>query len=115
MEGSSRESPRRYSALWVASHRSAGSVVLEPSGEIDLATVGDLEDALRAAEATGAARVVVDLAAVNMLDSSGLRCLVAAHERCMQSGQELRIRPGTHRLRRLFEIAGLADRLPLVR
>jgi anti-sigma B factor antagonist len=109
----SPESGRSYSVLWVNTRRAPNTVILEPNGEIDLATVGDLDDALRAAEARGPATIVVDLAAVSMLDSSGLRCLVSAHERSLEAGREFLIRPGTARLRRLFEVAGLADRLPL--
>ena len=109
----SPESGRSYSVLWVGTRRTAGTVTVEPHGEIDLATVGDLDDALRAAEARGPASIVVDLSAVSMLDSTGLRCLVSAHERSLEAGRELLIRAGTARLRRLFEAAGLADRLPL--
>jgi anti-sigma B factor antagonist len=105
--------PRSYSVLWVNTRRLHDSVLIQPHGEIDLATVGDLDDALRAAEATGAAKIVVDLASVSMLDSTGLRSLVSAHERSQEAHRELLIRPGTARLRRLFEVAGLADRLPL--
>ena len=99
--------------LWVNTRRVADGVIVQPHGEIDLATVGDLDDALRAAEATGAAKILVDLTAVSMLDSTGLRSLVSAHDRALVAKRELLIRPGTARLRRLFEVAGLADRLPL--
>jgi anti-sigma B factor antagonist len=99
--------------LWVNTRRVGDTVLVQPHGEIDLATVGDLDDALRAAEATGPAKILLDLTAVSMLDSTGLRSLVSAHERAQVASRELLIRPGTARLRRLFEVAGLADRLPL--
>ena len=108
-----RSDLRGYSVLWVSTRRVGGTVLVEPHGEIDLATVGDLEDALRAAEATGAAKIVVDLTAVSMPDSTGLRSLVSAHERSEKAHRELLIRPGSARLRRLFDVAGLAERLPL--
>ena len=104
---------RSYSVLWVGTRRSADAVILQPHGEIDLATVGDLEDSLRAAEATGTPRIVIDLAAVSMLDSAGLRCLVAAYDRAIEGHRELSIRPGSGRIRRIFEVSGLAERLPL--
>jgi anti-sigma B factor antagonist len=113
MERRTAETPRSYGVLWVATRRTADGLVVRPNGEIDLATVGDLDEALRAAEATGAATIVVDLSAVSMLDSTGLRCLVSAHERSLEAGRELRIRPGSDHLRHLFELAGLSDRLPL--
>ena len=104
---------RSYSVLWIGTRRSADTVILQPHGEVDLATVGDLEDSLRAAEATGVPRIVIDLAAVSMLDSAGLRCLVSAYDRSLEGHRELSIRPGSRRIRRVFEVAGLADRLPL--
>jgi anti-anti-sigma factor len=109
----SPESGRSYSVLWVNTRRAHNTMIVEPNGEIDLATVGDLDDALRAAEAKGPARILVDLSAVSMLDSTGLRSLVSAHERSIEMGHDFLIRPGTPRLRRLFEAAGLAERLPL--
>jgi anti-sigma B factor antagonist len=99
--------------LWVNTRRVGDTVLVQPHGEIDLATVGDLDDALRAAEATGAAKILVDLTAVSMLDSTGLRSLASAYERSQLASRTLLIQPGTARLRRLFEVAGLADRLPL--
>jgi anti-anti-sigma factor len=106
---------RSYSVLWVGTRRTSDGVILQPHGDIDLATVGDLEDALRAAEVTGTGRIVIDLAAVSMLDSAGLRCLVSAYDRAVEADRELVIRPGTSRIRRVFDVSGLADRLPLAR
>jgi anti-anti-sigma factor len=104
---------RTYSVLWVGTRRTADAVILQPHGDIDLATVGDLEDSIRAAEATGTGRIIIDLAAVSMLDSAGLRCLVSAYDRALEAGRELAIRPSTSRIRRVFEVSGLSDRLPL--
>lgn len=105
---------RTYSVLWVGTRRTSDAVILEPRGDIDLATVGDLEDAIRAAEATGTGRIVIDLASASMLDSSGLRCLVAAYDRAVEAHRELLIRASSSRIRRVFDVAGLSDRLPLV-
>jgi anti-sigma B factor antagonist len=105
---------RSYSVLWVGTRRTPDAIILEPHGDIDLATVGDLEDSIRAAEATGTGRIVIDLAAASMLDSAGLRCLVSAYDRAVEAHRELVIRAGSSRIRRVFDVAGLADRLPLV-
>jgi anti-sigma B factor antagonist/stage II sporulation protein AA (anti-sigma F factor antagonist) len=57
-----------------------GSVVVELSGELDYATVGLLEEAVREA-LTGAIvpSVVVDCARLTFVDSTGVGALVAAH------------------------------------
>jgi anti-sigma B factor antagonist len=58
-------------------------------GELDLAGVPALERVLADAEATGPVAIVVDLTALEFLDSSGLRCLVRAHGRAREAGGRL--------------------------
>jgi anti-sigma B factor antagonist len=53
--------------------------VLAVRGEIDMATVDGLRDALEAALASGAGEVWVDLTEVDFLDSTGLSALVSGH------------------------------------
>lgn len=75
-------------------------------GEVDLATVDDLTEALRSEHP----RLVVDLSNVTFMDLSGLRCLVAAAERA--EAVELITSPRVERLleltatRHLFELDG---------
>jgi anti-anti-sigma factor len=78
-----------------------------------MATVGELEAALREAESSDAVKIVVDLAAVTLLDSAGLRCLVRADNSAREAGRALVIRPGTPRIRAVFESTGLDSRLSL--
>ncbi|MFF0311135.1 STAS domain-containing protein [Streptosporangium sp. NPDC004379] len=56
-----------------ASRRSDGTPVLTVTGEIDMSNAGTLDDALAGAADDG--RLVVDLAAVDYLDSAGLTVL----------------------------------------
>ncbi|MEH0974013.1 STAS domain-containing protein [Micromonospora sp. CPCC 205546] len=54
-----------------------GRMVLRPAGEIDMASAGEFEATLtEALRRPGVREVVVDLAAVRFLDSSGVRVLV---------------------------------------
>jgi anti-sigma B factor antagonist len=78
------------------------------SGELDIATVPDLE---RHVEAAGSAPALeLDLSGVTFIDSSGLRLLIEAHRAL---GERLRILPSPA-CERLFDVAGVRDRLPLV-
>src|SRR5579883_915000 len=77
------------------------------SGELDIATVPELH---RHVTADGAGVVALDLTAVTFIDSTGLRLLLEAHQTL---GDRLRIVPSPA-CERLFEIAGVRDRLPLV-
>jgi anti-anti-sigma factor len=107
-----REVERRYSALWCAVRRPRGVYVVHVYGELDLATVADFDAALDKAFASGTPRVVLDLAELSSIDSTGLRSLVLFAERCEGGGRELAIRRGSRRVHKAFEATQLEDRLP---
>ena len=77
-------------------------------GEIDLASIDALEDAITAIEqdAVGA-EVVLDMTGVTFLDSSGLRVLVTAHDRLDTAGSRLVLRRPPSAVLRVLEITGL--------
>ncbi|MEV4197586.1 STAS domain-containing protein [Micromonospora globbae] len=97
-----------------------GEVVLRPVGEIDMATVDVLEKALATAlDRPGLRAVVVDLAGVAFLDSSGVRALVDAALRARREGVTLRVvdpRPVVARVLRITavgELLGLPAEVPV--
>jgi anti-sigma B factor antagonist len=108
-----RDVERQYSALWCAVRRRRGTYLVNVYGELDLATVGDFDAALDRAFVSGAPRIVVDLAELSSIDSTGLRSLVLFNERCEDAGRELAIRRGSRRVQKAFEATRLDDRLPL--
>lgn len=63
------------------------------SGEIDLATAGELETRLDEAQARSPDTVVVDLRDVVFMDASGIRPLVRARERAGEDGSRLILIP----------------------
>lgn len=68
-------------AFEVEARRLENAAVLVARGELDLATVGILEAALEQASLDDHSRVVVDLSAVNFMDSTGMRALIVANQR----------------------------------
>jgi anti-sigma B factor antagonist len=84
------------------------------SGELDIATAPLLDAALVAAEAGSAPRILLDIAGVPFIDSSGLRTLIAAADRAADDGGRLAITNVGPQARRLFELSGAARRLPIV-
>ena len=88
---------------------SDGAVHVKPRGELDIATAGLLEAGLLRAEATSAPTVVLDLAGVSFIDSTGLRTLLSAHARSRQDGDRLRIVGASEQARKLFTIAGVLE------
>jgi anti-anti-sigma factor len=82
-------------------------VCLRLDGEVDASSAHVVEDALSPALDPRCARLVVDLADVTFMDSSGLRVLVVARNALDGRGAEMVIAGVNDQLRRLFEISGL--------
>jgi anti-sigma B factor antagonist len=90
----------------------AGTVTIEAVGDIDLSAVATLReqvDALVAAEAvTG---IVIDLAGVHFLDSSGIGALVGSLRAAQEHGRSLRVVHATGLVRDVLELTNV---LPLL-
>jgi anti-sigma B factor antagonist len=85
----------------------AGYRVLEVGGEIDVYTAPQLREHLIALVEGGDRRVVVDLARVEFLDSTGLGVLVGALRRLRGVDGELTLVCAQERLLKIFRITGL--------
>ncbi|MGW5263237.1 STAS domain-containing protein [Microbispora sp. NPDC004025] len=83
------------------SRRSDGTPVLTVSGEIDMSNAGELEAALTDAAGGDGHALLVDLSAVEYLDSAGLTVLFAHAPRIELVANEL--------LAPVLTISGLAD------
>jgi anti-sigma B factor antagonist len=88
-------------------------IVLRVSGEIDFAAVDTLADEIDRALADGALDLWIDLSSVSFMDSSGLRLLGDLSRRLLQLNRRLAIICPRGPVRRVFEIAGVSDMLPL--
>jgi anti-sigma B factor antagonist len=91
----------------------AGAARLTATGELDMAGVPALDEALVWAAEAGVAELVLDLRGVTFIDSSGIRCVLDAHHRSRARGAELSIVPGLE-TEVVFGLAGLSGRLPFV-
>lgn len=89
------------------------TTTLRVAGEVDLATADELSQAAAAALAAGANALVIDLAAVTFLDSTGLAVLVALTNQSTADGVALTIRDPAPRVRNVIRITGLGQFLPL--
>ena len=87
--------------------------VLAVTGEVDLATAPELASAVDTALASGAQELWLDLSGTAFMDSSGLHVLLDAHRRMRGLRRRLAIICPGGAVRRLFEIAGVADALAL--
>jgi anti-sigma B factor antagonist len=90
-----------------------GWTVVTVHGEIDVATSPTLRERLIDLVNGGATRLVLDLEAVDFLDSTGLGTIVSLLKRVRTHGGDLRLVCTEARIRRLFEITGLEKAVPL--
>jgi anti-anti-sigma factor len=84
------------------------------SGELDASTATLLYDQLSDLEIEDVEHVVLDLAQVSFMDSTGLSVIVTEHKRLQHSGGSLTIFAPPSSVRRLFEITGLDVILDIV-
>jgi anti-sigma B factor antagonist len=85
-----------------------GSTVrLRPAGELDLSSVPQLEQSLRAALEGGAKHVVIDLRGLEFMDSTGLTLLMRWQRESRRDGFELALVRGDERIHRLFELTAM--------
>lgn len=84
-----------------------GHCVVRPEGELDVAAVPEMETALdRALEQCS--NVLIDLQDVTFMDSSGLRLLLGARQRCAAADGQLEvINPGED-VQRLLDLTGMS-------
>ena len=91
----------------------ANATYVTVAGEIDLANHGELE---RTLQQLGADRrhVELDLRGVTFIDSSGLAMLMRMREHCAAQGGNLVLNGMSERVRRLFELVGIAALFTIV-
>jgi len=77
------------------------------SGEIDASTCESFNDWLDQHGAGGC--IIVDMAEVTFIDSSGLRVLITHHQQAVADGRSFELANPSPAVQRLFEITGLTD------
>ena len=84
-----------------------GEVRLVATGDLDRSTAPSVEAVLRQHRGD---HVVIDLTAVEFADSSIVRALVQERDHAALEGARFTIAGATDRVRRSFEVSGVADR-----
>jgi len=88
--------------------------VLALRGELDLANAPLLQSEIENSEIVAAPMVVLDLQELEFIDSSGLRVLLAAHDRSRQRGQGFAVTRGSEQVQRLLSITGVDEHLRVI-
>ncbi len=92
----------------------AEALVIEVSGELDLASSPELERELERGTASEAPLLIIDLRKLEFMDSTGLSVVVRAHQRATQGGKRFAIVKGPQQVQRLLSLTGVAERLTVV-
>jgi anti-sigma B factor antagonist len=90
---------------------SAETCLIQIVGELDLANVSSLEKELRIAERMEPRSLVLDLSALEFIDSSGIKALMDAQRRSQGNGNALGVIRGPENVQRLLEFCGLTEHL----
>lgn len=80
-------------------------------GEVDLASVRQLRQAVLDAVADGASEVVLDLTGVSFIDCTGVSVLLGCVDDATRAGASVSIGSLSPRVTRLLELTGTAQRL----
>jgi anti-sigma B factor antagonist len=87
--------------------------VFTVKGEIDLETAPRLKSRLREAVDNGSHNIVVSLAAVEFMDSSGLGVLIGGLKRCKEGGGTLALVSPRRPVRKVLSVTGLDQVFPI--
>lgn len=88
----------------INSRNGVASIALR--GELDIATVPDLESHLAPFEGNGVSAIMLDLRELTFIDSTGLHALLRARDRAKTDGHRLILVGARPSARRLFELTG---------
>ena len=87
----------------------SGVPVVTVSGELDMSNADALEAAVAAIAAAGPDRLIFDLSGLRFMDSAGIAVLIGASAEV----KSVRLRAPSLAVRRVVELSGLSEILPI--
>ena len=97
--------------LTIRSERHDSTHVVAVAGELDVVTAQRVDDELQAVQATDAQQIILDLAGLTFVDSSGVHLVARADARGRTTATRLGLRPGPPQIQRVFALAGADTRV----
>ena len=99
--------------MQIATTPGSDRYVITVSGEVDLATSPELDNAIIAAIESGTSSVAINLTDVSFMDSSGLGVIVRGLKRCREADKDLDLVITNERVLKVFGITGLDQVIPI--
>lgn len=97
--------------LRLTTHARAGCAVVSLQGELDIASAEDLREELGAARRSHGDHIILDLDALEFMDSFGLSVIASAYKTLTGEGGSLTLVAPRPIVRRTLEITGLHQRI----
>jgi len=97
----------------IRENRKADVVILALSGKLDATTAKTFEDKIFAVIDSGAQRLVVDLAQLEYISSSGLRVFVLAAKKLQPKSGKVSLCSLQDQIRQVFDLAGFSSILSI--
>lgn len=98
--------PGSFGHLVVCTEQCGHATVVTLQGKLDIASEDCFEKALARAWQLGATELLIDLSELEFLDATGLKALLRARERTLESGHRLLLTKGPPNVQRMFELTG---------
>ena len=98
-----------FEQLVIKTRIDGSNAVLQLRGEIDIASAPQLASELD--QLPPATSILLDLSAVEFIDSSGIGMLMDTHRRLVEHGGQLRLEGAAGITRRALELTGVLDLL----
>jgi anti-sigma B factor antagonist len=86
-------------------------VIVALAGELDMASAASLQSTVEGDQLAARETVVLDLEQLGFIDSTGLRIILLARERCRERGQEFAVTRGSQQVQRLLSVTGVDEHL----
>jgi anti-sigma B factor antagonist len=96
----------------ISSERRDGFAVVTVSGELDIVTSRRFDECLAEARRDDV-HIIIDLSAVDFMDTGSLAVIVGHWKQVMAAGGTLALAGARYRYTKTLWITGLADRLPM--
>jgi anti-anti-sigma factor len=97
--------------LAIGTRHDRDEFIIELGGEFDLSGVTAVSEAFAAAFDSDARAIVLDLRALEFLDSTGVHAVLKAARRATEQNRSFVVIRGPRQVQRIFEISGIAEML----
>jgi anti-sigma B factor antagonist len=104
-----------HTHLEIRSEREADNGRVRLSGELDLASVAGVEQAVDAALAQGVRMLTLELSGLSFVDSSGLRLFIVLSQRATAEGWKFSMTQPQEQAMTVFRVSGLIENLPFAK